>query len=140
MFIMRKFWIGLLLLLFALPTRAQIPWEAAFYVELSSSPFSAELRLYRSDGETTVIPLPSNLSHGDNVEARRTVLVSDYRRYVVMSEYRSEPFAALPLRIADLQSGTCCVEVAALDAVDAYEFATFEPGGSRFALSYLSTN
>jgi hypothetical protein len=138
---MRKFWIGLTLLLFILPTQAQAVWEAAFYVEYSLSPLVAELRLYRSDGEVTVMPLPSNLSYGDNTSAsRRDVLVSADRRYVVMSEYNDEPFYALPIRIADLQSGTCCLEVAPLDSVEAYDFASFEPNGSRFAASYASRN
>jgi hypothetical protein len=136
---MRKFWIGLALLLLMLPTQAQAVWEAAFYVEYSLSPLVAELRLYRSDGEVTVMPLPSNLSYGENISlSRRDVLVSADRRYVVMSEYNDEPFYALPIRIADLQNGTCCLEVAPLDTVDAYDFASFEPNGSRFAVSYVS--
>ena len=135
---MRKFWILLLLLASWLPAQAQATWEAAFYVEHSTAPYSADIRLFRSDGEVTVIPLPSNFSQGANTAPFRQVIISDDRRYVVLSEFQEEPFAARPLQILDLQTGGCCLEVSPIDNILAYEFAGFEPNGSRFAFSYVA--
>jgi hypothetical protein len=140
MVIMRKFWIALCFLCLILPAQAQTTWEAVFYVETGASPYTADLRVYRSDGQVTVLPLPSNLSQGANTEPRRTVLVSADRRFVVMSEYQSEPFASLPLMIADLQNATMRQADLPMAAVEAYAFAGFEPNGSRFAFSYVGND
>ena len=70
-FMLRKFWIFVLFAILILPIQAQDTWEAVFYVEHSLAPFSAELRVYRSDGETTVLPLPANMSYGGNVSNSR---------------------------------------------------------------------
>jgi hypothetical protein len=135
---MRKLWILLFLFVLGLPAQAQTTWEAAFYVEHSTAPYSAEIRLFRSDGEVTVMPLPANFSQGANTAPFRQVIISDDRRYAVMSEYQEEPFAARPLQILDLQSGRCCLEVSPIDGMLAYDFAGFEPNGSRFAFSYVA--
>ncbi|MDQ7036525.1 MAG: SH3 domain-containing protein [Anaerolineae bacterium] len=115
-------------------------WEAAFYVELSAAPYAAEIRLLNQNGQVTNIALPTNLSRGAGTSSYRQVIISDDRRYVVLSEFQEDSGIAFPLRIADLQNGTCCLEVSPLATMQAYDFAGFEPNGSRFAFSYVGSN
>jgi len=111
-------------------------WVATFYVEAQdTATYTAQLLTINANSIERITAVPPQLSTMSSV-FRRQVLLSPDARYMVLIE-NADSVDNRPVRIADLAAGRCCFEVSPLPFTQAFFLGSFEPGGSRFALSYI---
>lgn len=133
--------VGALLML--LPTAAQSPTPAYEVVlaagEVGDNVADPYVHLYvlSSDGEVQRYELPPDLIQDS--QDTPVVRVTPDRRYALVSTFQYDPYVALPLAIYDLQTGSCCIEIAPpAEEISAYQFSGFDPTGTQIAVSWVS--
>ena len=114
--------------------------ETALYTErVGAGGRQGEVLFVADDGTLSSVPVPAAFyppGYPDTIGLRELVLSPD-GTHLAGSFYSLSDSFALPVTIADLTLGACCVLVASpLAEVYAYDLAGFSPDGTQLAFSY----
>lgn len=132
----------LVLLLLGTAALAQpVAREAALYTErVDATGRHGEVLFVGSDGSLASVPVPDAFypfGYPDTVLLSDLALSPDGTK-LAGAFYGTDGGNALPVLIADLTLGSCCVVLASpLAEVFAYDLAGFSPDGTQIALSYV---
>lgn len=135
--VMRWVYVWALMSLIGLPIQAQaLVWEGALYVEadLGNGVVNAELQIFNEQGVTRTVAVPINALRPTTYRTQR-VVVSPDRRFVMVYAVSDDSSQLPSLRIADVSTGTCCVDVQI--GATSYFVGEFDPTSTRFAFSYV---
>ena len=115
--------------------------EVALYTErVDASGRHGEVLFVGDDGTLSAVPVPPAfypLGYPDNYQLTELALSPDGTKLAGVF-YPAMGGNALPVMIADLTLGACCVVLASpLAQVYAYDLAGFSPDGTQIALSYV---
>jgi len=115
--------------------------ESALYTErVDATGRHGEVLFVGDDGTLSSVPVPAAfypVGYPDTVSLSELALSPDGTR-LAGSFYSTGGGNALPIMIADLTLGSCCVVLAApMGAIYAYDLAGFRPDGAQIALSYV---
>ena len=115
--------------------------EAALYTErVDAAGRHGEVLFVADDGTLSSVPVPAAFypaGYPDTVSLSELALSPDGTK-LAGSFYSMGGGNALPIMIADLTLGSCCVVLAApMGAIYAYDLAGFRPDGAQIALSWV---